>query len=54
MNAILKDPGAWIALGVTVISLVAAIVMHRIFVKILKQPPPSEAEEKSKKETPAQ
>jgi hypothetical protein len=31
-----RDPGTWIALGVSALFLVAALVMHRIFVKILK------------------
>lgn len=31
-----RDPGAWIALGVSALFLVAAVVMHRVFVKILK------------------
>ena len=35
-----QDEGTWIALGVTLITLVAAVVMHRVFVKILKQPAP--------------
>ena len=35
-----QDEGVWIALGVTLITLVAAVVMHRVFVKILKQPAP--------------
>jgi len=44
MNAILHDEGAWIALGVTLITLIAAVVMHRVFVKILRTPPPDETE----------
>jgi hypothetical protein len=38
-----RDPGTWIALGVSALFLVAALVMHRVFVKILKngsQEPP--------------
>jgi hypothetical protein len=31
-----QDPGTWIALGVSVLFLVAGLVMHRLFVKILK------------------
>ncbi|MDO5289606.1 MAG: hypothetical protein Q4F13_08235 [Pseudomonadota bacterium] len=45
-----QDEGVWIALGVTLISLVAAFVMHRIFIKILKQPAPDERKELSKNE----
>ncbi len=45
-----RDEGVWIGLGVTLITLVAALVMHRIFVKILKQPAPDQREELSKNE----
>lgn len=38
-----QDPGTWIALGVSVLFVVAAIVMHRVFLRILKQPPPPAA-----------
>ena len=31
-----RDEGVWIALGVTLLTLVAAVVMHRIFMKIPK------------------
>jgi hypothetical protein len=31
-----RDPGTWIALGVSALLLVAAFVPHRVFVKILK------------------
>ncbi|MDR0276153.1 MAG: hypothetical protein LBI48_12635 [Burkholderiaceae bacterium] len=51
MNAIWHDEGAWIALGVTVITLIAALVMHRIFVKILRSPPPDRDEKLSKNES---
>ena len=30
-----QDEGVWIALGVTLITLVAAVVMRRVFAKIL-------------------
>lgn len=36
-----SDSGTWIAVGVTAISIVAAVVMHRIFIKILQQPSPT-------------
>ena len=41
-----SDPGTWIALGVSALFVAAAIVMHRIFVKVLKNgaPPPNEHE----------
>lgn len=32
-----RDPGTWIALGVSVLFIVVGIAMHRVFVKILKQ-----------------
>ncbi len=45
-----QDEGAWIALGVSALFLVAAFVMHRIFVKILRSPVPDERKELSKNE----
>ncbi len=30
------DPGTWIALGVSALFVVAGLVMHRVFVNILK------------------
>lgn len=36
MSAIWQDEGAWIALGISALFLVAALVMHRVFVKVLK------------------
>jgi hypothetical protein len=40
-----QDPGTWIALGVSALFIVAGLVMHRVFVRILKNgaPPPLEA-----------
>ncbi|MFV0680390.1 hypothetical protein [Ottowia sp.] len=37
-----QDEGTWIALGVSALFLVAALVMHRVFVKILRSRPPDE------------
>jgi len=34
-----SDPGIWIALGVSALFVVAGFVMHRVFVKILKNGP---------------
>ena len=34
-----QDPGLWIALGISALFIVVGLVMHRVFVKILKQPP---------------
>ncbi len=33
------DSGTWIALGVSALFIVAGIVMHRVFIKILKNGP---------------
>ncbi len=35
----LQNEGAWIALGVSVVFVVAGLVMHRVFLRILKSPP---------------
>jgi len=43
-----QDEDTWIALGISALFLVAALVMHRVFVKILKNPPPDQREELSK------
>ena len=32
-----QDPGLWIALGISALFVVVGLVMHRVFVKILKQ-----------------
>ena len=45
-----QDEGTWIALGVSALFLVAALVMHRVFMKILRSRPPDEREELSKNE----
>jgi hypothetical protein len=31
-----RDEGTWIALGVSALFVVAGVVMHRVFVRILK------------------
>ncbi len=46
----LNDEGAWMAIGISLLFLVAAFVMHRIFVKILKGPAPDKREQLSKNE----
>ena len=42
-----RDAGTWIAFGVSLVFIVAGFVMHRVFVKILKngssEPSPSSA-----------
>lgn len=41
-----QDPGTWIALGVSALFIVAGVVMHRVFVNILKNGSvPSEQDE---------
>ena len=50
MNPLWQDEGTWIAVGVTALTLVAAFVMHRVFVKILRSQPPDKPEELSKNE----
>jgi hypothetical protein len=45
-----QDDGTWIALGVSALFLVAALVMHRVIKKILKGPPPDQREQLSKDE----
>jgi len=35
--ALLHTDGAWIALGISALFLVAGVVMHRVFVNILKK-----------------
>jgi hypothetical protein len=40
LPAWLQNDGAWIAIGVSLLFVVAALVMHRVIVKVLKQPPP--------------
>lgn len=34
-----SDSGTWIALGVSVLTLVVAWAMHRVIIKVLKAPP---------------
>jgi len=34
----LQNEGAWIALGISLLFLVAGWVMHRVFVRVLKNP----------------
>jgi len=44
MSGIWQDEGTWIALGVSALFLVAAFVMHRVFVKVLKSGVPPQQE----------
>jgi hypothetical protein len=38
--ALLNTDGAWIAIGISSLFIVAGLVMHRVFVKILKNGSP--------------
>ncbi|WP_167372739.1 hypothetical protein [Acidovorax carolinensis] len=42
-----RDPGTWIALGVSALFVIAGLVMHRLFTKILKQGSPEPDEKAS-------
>jgi hypothetical protein len=43
VSAVWNNPEAWIAVGVSVLFLVAAVVMHRVIVRVLKnESPPSD------------
>ena len=48
MNSLWHDEGAWIAIGVSVLFIVAGLVMHRIFVRILKNGSPETPGEPAK------
>jgi hypothetical protein len=53
-NPLWHDPAAWIAVGVTVgiavVTWIAALAMHHVFIKIMRAPPPGEQEKSSKNE----
>jgi hypothetical protein len=36
MTGMWRDPGAWIAIGVSLLFVVVALAMHRMIVKVLK------------------
>ncbi len=50
MGALWRDSGTWIALGVSLVFIVAGIVMHRVFVHILKTGADEDSAPPSKKE----
>lgn len=50
MSPLWHDAGLWIALGVTLVTIVAALVMRHFFIKILKKTPPDMRKELSKNE----
>ena len=45
MASLWQDEGTWIALGISALFVVVAIVMHRVFVNVLQsgQPPQQES-----------
>ncbi|MFP8781444.1 hypothetical protein [Hydrogenophaga sp. RWCD_12] len=43
MPAWLQNEGAWIALGVSALFIVAGVVMHRVIKKVLQDPQPKES-----------
>jgi hypothetical protein len=40
----LQSEGAWIALGVSVLFIIAGVVMHRVIKKVLQTPQPEESQ----------
>jgi len=38
----LQNEGAWIAIGISLLFIVAGVVMHRVIKKVLQTPPPQE------------
>ena len=44
MPAWLDNEGAWIALGVSALFIVAGVVMHRVIKKVLQSPQPEKAQ----------
>ncbi|HMN92892.1 MAG TPA: hypothetical protein PKC60_06630 [Hydrogenophaga sp.] len=40
----LQNEAAWIAIGVSGLFMVAAVVMHHVIVKVLKTPAPKETD----------
>ena len=45
MSSLWQDEGTWIALGISALFLVAAVVMHRFFLKVLKSGSPAQQEQ---------
>lgn len=41
----LQNEGAWIALGVSALFIVAGVVMHRVIKKVLQAAPPEESKQ---------
>ena len=38
----MQNEGAWIAIGISLLFIVAGVVMHRVIKKVLQSPPPQE------------
>ncbi|MBT9552568.1 MAG: hypothetical protein IV088_17100 [Hydrogenophaga sp.] len=38
----LQNEGAWIAIGVSLLFIVAGVLIHRVIKKVLQAPPPPE------------
>ncbi|MDG5978035.1 hypothetical protein H010_22466 [Hydrogenophaga taeniospiralis CCUG 15921] len=43
----LQNEGAWIAIGISVLFVVAGLVMHRVFLRVLRAPAPTPSENPS-------
>jgi hypothetical protein len=43
--ALLNTDGAWIAIGISVLFIVAGVVMHRVFVNVLKKSEPEQQQD---------
>jgi hypothetical protein len=41
----LNTDGAWIAMGISVLFIVAGVVMHRVFVNVLKKSEPEQKQD---------
>ena len=38
----LQNEGAWVAIGISLLFIVAGVLMHRVIKKVLQAPPPQE------------
>lgn len=38
----LQNDGAWIAIGVSLLFVIAGVVMHRVFMRVLRAPAPTD------------
>jgi hypothetical protein len=43
--ALLNTDGAWIAIGISVLFIVAGVVTHRVFVNVLKKSEPEQQQD---------